>query len=660
MGVVSAHDGGVTALHDKYRPDIDGLRAVAVGLVVAFHAFPGIVPRGFVGVDVFFVISGFLISTMIFRDVEAGTFSIGSFYSRRIRRLFPALAVVLAAVYIAGWRLLLPSEFAQLGKHVAGGAGFSANLLLWTEAGYFDAAGESKPLLHLWSLGIEEQFYLLWPVVLRLLWRPRLNLLIGTIVVAVVSYYVNVANVRLHGDAVFYLPVTRFWELLGGAVVGYLNLRATDRLRRFLASLAGGVKHVLYDRQSTIAPEQVLRSLGSVAGLSCIVIALIATVKYFPGKFALLPVLGTALVIAAGPDALPNRLLRMRGLVWIGKISYPLYLWHWPLLCFARIQWPVAGASLAARLALIAGSVVLAWLTYRFVEQPVRYSSHHRTAKIAILVAAMTGILVAGAVTWWFDGVPARFPSAIREFASIKPGFPVSYRYRQCLLSQEQEPSAFADCPVVLRSAPRQQTILLWGDSYGAHLTIGLQHNVPATTAIVQRTAAGCPPILGLDRAKTPQCRAVNASIIASLPEIKPDVVILAASWLHYDWQGLDRTIAALRDAGTSHIVLVGMVPFWNQPLPRILNDHFEADPLHRVPARLRDGIDLRLGPLDLLMAAFAEQHSVRYASPLQILCNDEGCLTRLGDTGELLMSWDTGHLLDAASIYLVERFVLP
>lgn len=656
---MSDRDGGVTAPHDKYRPDIDGLRAVAVGLVVAFHAFPGIVPRGFIGVDVFFVISGFLISTMIFRDVEAGTFSIGSFYSRRIRRLFPALTVVLATVYVAGWLLLLPSEFAQLGRHVAGGSGFGANLLLWTETGYFDAAGESKPLLHLWSLGIEEQFYLLWPLILRLLWRPRLNLLTGTIVIAVVSFYLNVANVRLHGDAVFYLPVTRFWELLGGAVVGYLNLRATDRLRRFLARLGGGVQHVLYDRQSAIVPEQVLRNLGSVVGLACIVIALVATVKYFPGTFALLPVLGTALVIAAGPDALPNRLLRMRGLVWVGKISYPLYLWHWPVLCFARIGWSGAGSSLPARLALIAGSVVLAWLTYRFVERPVRYSSHHRTAKIVILVAAMAGILVTGVTTWWFDGFPARFPPAIREFASIKPEFPASYRYRQCLLAQEQEPSAFADCPVILRSAPRQQTILLWGDSYGGHLASGLQHSVPATTAIVQRTAVGCPPILGFDRAKTPLCRAVNASVIASLPQIKPDLVILAGSWLHYDWQGLDRTIAALRGAGISNIVLVGSVPFWNQALPRILTDHFEADPSHRVPTRLRDGIDLRLGPLDLLMAAFAKQRGVRYVSPLRILCNDEGCLTRLGDTPETLTAWDTGHLLDAASIYLVEHFGL-
>lgn len=653
-------DNSAAASQDRYRPDIDGLRAIAVGLVVVFHAFPGVLPHGFVGVDIFFVISGFLISTMIFRQVEAGTFSIGRFYARRVRRLFPALVVVLAAVCIAGWRLLLPGELAQLGKHVAGGAGFGANLLLWAETGYFDAAGESKPLLHLWSLGIEEQFYLLWPVLLRLLWRPRFNLLTGAILIAGASCYFNVIHVRLHADAVFYLPATRLWELLGGAVVGYLNLRATERSSRFLGRLGHGLKHVLYDRRSTIPSDQVLRSFLSIVGMSCIGIALVAPMKHFPGWFALWPVLGAALIIAAGPDALANRLLRMRGFVWVGRISYPLYLWHWPVLCFARIGWPVEGASVAARLALVAASVVLAWLTYRFIEAPVRYSDRHQAAKMASLIVSMIVLLLLGIATWWFEGFPARFPPVIRELASIKSEFPSSYRYRQCFLGQEQEPSTFAGCPVILRSAPRQQTILLWGDSYAAHLMMGVQRTAPATAAIVQRTAAGCPPIPGLDLPDFPLCRAVNASVVASLPEIKPDLVILSGNWLRHDWQGLGRTIEVLRAAGVSRIALVGIVPRWDRPLPRLLSEHVLADPLHRVPTRLQGGLDLRVHTLDLLMAAFARQQSVSYVSPLRILCNDDGCLTRLGEAGGTPVAWDTGHLVDAASIYLFQHVALP
>jgi peptidoglycan/LPS O-acetylase OafA/YrhL len=653
-------DNRVTAPHDNYRPDIDGLRAIAVGVVVVFHAFPGVLPHGFIGVDVFFVISGFLISTMIFRQVEAGTFSISSFYVRRIRRLFPALVVVLAAVYMAGWRLLLPDELAQLGKHVAGGAGFSANLLLWGETGYFDTAAETKPLLHLWSLGIEEQFYLFWPVLLRLLWRPRFNLLTGAIVVASVSFYFNVTHVRLHADAVFYLPGTRLWELLVGAVVGYLNLRATRRPSRLLGRLGQDLKHVIYDRESTIPPEHVLRSFVSIVGMLCIGIALVAPMKHFPGWFALWPVLGAALIIAAGPSALPNRLLSMRPFVWVGRISYPLYLWHWPVLCFARIGWPANGTSAAARLALVAGSVVLAWLTYRFIERPVRYSRRRQTAKMASLIVSMAVLFVLGIATWWFDGFPARFPPVIRELASIKSEFPSSYRYRQCFLSQDQEPSTFTGCPVVLRSAPRQQTILLWGDSYAAHFMMGLQSAVPATAAIVQRTAAGCPPIPGLDLPDVPLCKAVNASVVASLPEIKPDLVILGGNWLRHDWQGLGRTIEVLRAAGVSRIVLVGIVPRWDRPLPRILSEHVLADSLHRVPTRLRDGFDRRVHALDSVMAAFAGQQSVSYVSPIRILCNDDGCLTRLGEAGGTVVAWDTGHLVDAASIYLFQHAALP
>jgi hypothetical protein len=187
-----------------------------------------------------------------------------------------------------------------------------------------------------------------------------------------------------------------------------------------------------------------------------------------------------------------------------------------------------------------------------------------------------------------------------------------------------------------------------------------LQSTVPATAAIVQRTAAGCPPIPGLDLPDFPLCKAVNASVVASLPEIKPDLVILAGNWLRHDWQGLSTTIEALRAAGVSRIVVVGIVPRWIRPLPRILSEHVLADSLHRVPTRLRNGVDLRVHALDLLMAAFARQQSVSYVSPIRILCNDDGCLTRLGDTSATLVSWDTGHLLDAASIYLFQHVALP
>lgn len=204
--------------HPKYRADIDGLRAIAVLSVVIFHAFPKLLVGGFIGVDIFFVISGFLISTIIMGSLEQNSFSFIEFYSRRIKRIFPALLLVLIASFVFGWFMLLADEYKQLGKHIAGGAGFVSNFFFWNESGYFDNAAETKPLLHLWSLGIEEQFYIIWPLLLWLSWKNRFSLLTSTIIVIVISFALNVVKVQSDTTAAFYSPQTRFWELLAGSV----------------------------------------------------------------------------------------------------------------------------------------------------------------------------------------------------------------------------------------------------------------------------------------------------------------------------------------------------------------------------------------------------------------------------------------------------------
>jgi peptidoglycan/LPS O-acetylase OafA/YrhL len=223
-GQVRSSDIRGMSVQSKYRADIDGLRALAVLSVVGFHAFPSVIGSGFVGVDIFFVISGYLISTIIFENLERGSFSFLDFYARRIRRIFPALILVLLVCYALGWTALLADEFKQLGKHIAGGAGFASNLVLRNESGYFDNAASTKPLLHLWSLGIEEQFYLIWPLLLWLAARLRLNFFICLVGLAAVSFGLNVRKVGSDAVAAFYTPQTRFWELMIGATLAYLML----------------------------------------------------------------------------------------------------------------------------------------------------------------------------------------------------------------------------------------------------------------------------------------------------------------------------------------------------------------------------------------------------------------------------------------------------
>ena len=216
----------------SYRPEIDGLRAFAVLSVVAFHAFPSWLKGGFIGVDVFFVISGFLITSHIFENLDKGQFSFTDFFGRRIRRIFPALILVMACSLTFGWFALLADEFAQLGKHIASGAVFIINFILVDEAGYFDNAAETKPMLHLWSLAVEEQFYIVWPLVLWLAWKRKFNLLTITILVILLSFYLNLRFVKSHPIVTFFWPVGRFWELLSGSVLAWLFLHKSDLLGR--------------------------------------------------------------------------------------------------------------------------------------------------------------------------------------------------------------------------------------------------------------------------------------------------------------------------------------------------------------------------------------------------------------------------------------------
>ncbi|MGV2101735.1 acyltransferase family protein [Rhizobium sp. 21-4511-3d] len=363
------------AMQHNYRPDIDGLRAVAVLSVVIFHAFPTWLPGGLVGVDIFFVISGYLISGHILQQLHDNKFSIFDFYSRRIRRIFPALILVLLFCLAVGAVALSAADNRELGEHVAGGAGFVANLLFWFEVGSTKDGGISNPLLHLWSLGVEEQFYIVWPLAAWIAWRRGMSVIKTIAAVALVSMIFNLVIVYIDRTTAFYLPVTRFWELLAGAALAELE-RSHGGLSRPAANLA------------------------AIAGIVLLVLsfALIREKQAFPGIIAAAPVLGAVLVIAAGRTAaLKTLIFSNRIAVAIGLISYPLYLWHWPLLSFGYIIGHDTPAK-EVRFGLLAASVVLAGLTYMIIEKPIRFGRFRKSAVAVPLFAIMTFI---GAAGYW-------------------------------------------------------------------------------------------------------------------------------------------------------------------------------------------------------------------------------------------------------------------
>lgn len=378
----------------NYRSDIDGLRGIAVLFVLTFHGFAKFLPGGFIGVDIFFVISGYLITSILFNDLIKNRFSISRFYARRIKRIFPALIVVLGTTCILGWFLLYPGEIKNLGKHVVGGAVFISNILLWKETGYFNSAAEFKPLLHLWSLGIEEQFYLFFPVALWFADKKGFALPRFLAILLTISFGFSIFYTLTNSQAAFFLPVTRLWELLVGCI-----LAAIERERNRLSTKS------LNNPESATAFVSVTgkRKLVFWNTISCLGIALIFYGAFcinkgdaFPGWWALMPTIGTALVIAAGKNSLVNQLiLGNKLLVSVGLISYPLYLWHWPLLYFGRIMFP-DGMSNLTIVAILAASGLLATLTYFYIESPVRFGNIFREKKVFVLGTCMTAIMVFG------------------------------------------------------------------------------------------------------------------------------------------------------------------------------------------------------------------------------------------------------------------------
>jgi peptidoglycan/LPS O-acetylase OafA/YrhL len=414
--------------HPIYRPDIDGLRAIAVLTVVAYHAFPHWLRGGFIGVDIFFAISGFLISTIIFQNLERGTFSFADFYSRRVRRIFPALIAVFAACFAFGWYVLLPHEFKQLGQHIAGGAAFISNFLLWQESGYFDNLSDTKPLLHLWSLGIEEQFYILWPLLLWAAHKLKLNSLVLILTIGALSFSLNIYQVRANEIATFYSPQTRIWELLIGAGLAYLLLYPPQQMQKALLRV-----------QAVVSPKA-LSNLCASAGLFAIVVGLLLIMRgrHFPGVWPLLPAGGAALIILAGSQAWINRqILANPLLVWVGLISYPLYLWHWPLLSFARIVEAETPSVLTRSFAIVL-SIALAWVTYRLIEKPFRFGKHG-VFKTGLLLALMATIGFAGYYTYAKDGLKFRGPQIAGPEAGNDGGYPVK-ALEECGLSEEDKP----------------------------------------------------------------------------------------------------------------------------------------------------------------------------------------------------------------------------
>jgi peptidoglycan/LPS O-acetylase OafA/YrhL len=715
----------VARINSRVRGDIEGLRALAVVSVVVYHAFPLTLSGGFAGVDIFFVISGYLIGMGLLLDIQAGRFSIREFYGRRARRIFPALLVMLISIWVIGWRAFSAPEFSALGKQIAAAALFANNILLWFQSGYFDAAAIDKPLLHLWSLGIEEQFYLLVPVILwvstsrtkgSIRWVARLGAL---------SLLTTIFVSNLEYAATFYLLHTRFWELAAGVVLAQAELHASTRSqesrgsasRRYIREIlffsiaiiilallqfglasaqsgsdaflnfcgsalilgvgvAGAFLADLYARRDAwnrfrswaLQHRVRLAAAGSVLGILLIGISFVAFSSIaWPGALTLFPVLGAACVIAAGPASRPNKILGLKPLAFIGGISYPLYLWHWPAIVIWRLLNPDSGVVGMA--VPITASLLLAWLTKVFVEEPIRFGKlgWARLGRPPLwpVVSGLAATGLLGVFVLESAGLPARFPPqlrAIAEWTEVNPD--INWRIGRCYFYTNTNSEFAPECTPAKRSGV--PLALLWGDSHAAHLYPGLANiQTRMDLDIAQWTAAGCPPTIKPLFSENRFCPQRRAVAISKVKQINPDLVLLGGAWERYQelrspdevLRLVAETIRYLKDNRIHRIVVFGPGPMWSTSLPVDLFRYMIKTSSDQIPERL-GRVPETIWQLDTAMAALAENANVQYVSVLHEFCDLSGCLT-VGDRSlqrpDLLFR-DRDHLTVTGSRMLIEK----
>jgi peptidoglycan/LPS O-acetylase OafA/YrhL len=624
-----------------YRPDIDGLRALAIVLVVAYHYFG--LPGGYVGVDVFFVISGYLITGIVLFDLDARRFSFLDFYARRFRRILPPVLVVIASSLVVGWMCLLPFDVRELAKEAGASAVYALNFLLWHESGYFDASAVTKPLLHLWSLAVEEQFYLVWPAFLLVANWCRRRADLGILGILIASLLVNLISIQDDQAAAFYSPLARLWELAAGGLLVQL-----ERTNNATGARTNAATH----------SSNVLRGGLSVLGLALILSAatLYNSDLRFPGYLAVPPVLGAALILAGGPRAWLNRaMLAWRPLVHVGRRSYSLYLWHWPVLVLGGLIVTEPHFKYLKEVWLMV-SCLLAWGTYYWWEMPIRripMNVGNAWKFLTLGVGASVGIALIGFLVE--TGTLARASDAgliTRHYQRPQEGCTFTGPALQA------DTAIFAPCEIV--RFPGRPVVVLVGDSHAKALYSGLKPYLDARRInLIEYTATGCGP-LSVQGAQS-SCAATYEYVLRKIQSYRPDLVIVCANFLRYSYrvsggygQFIVQRMAQLQGAGPQSVLLIGQMPIWGNTLPWILNQEYLRLG-QAAPIRMFTGLVPESLKIDDSMGTASAKLGVPYYSLKEQLCNAQGCLVRVGNQlPEDLIVFDDGHLTVSGAHYLL------
>jgi peptidoglycan/LPS O-acetylase OafA/YrhL len=613
----------------QYRADVDGLRALAVMPVILFHAGLTFVSGGFVGVDIFFVVSGFVIAQTLKKDLEARRFSILTFYERRARRILPALTVVLVATYIVALCVVPPIFFGPFADSLTHAAVFVSNLYFWNDAGYFSSDSPFRPLLHTWSLAIEEQYYLVAPVLLFLIFRFLRRSWIRTLApLGAASLLLSIYASAAYPLANFFSLSTRAWELLLGMV---LALRPPPPI-------------------SSKAWGEALAIIGLV--FIAVPVVVYSDRTPFPGLAALPPCLGAAILIHAGSGTRPSlvsRTLARRPVVTIGLLSYSLYLVHWPLVVFTRF---VLMRSLVPVeiLAVMFTTFAIAAMLYVLVEKPLRRVSASRSL---VLTIALVAIVITACIGQRGGGLNRRLhedilntPYSIDTYESVER----EWRQGPCLLVGDPDPQDWKQNACV-RAGGTGEPVLLWGDSFAAHYAPGLEH-VSVNSPVLQYTAQGCPPILAYHAGTLPNCHSFNQNALAVIKSAHITRALLAASWSEYDRKAIqliDSTVEELRRLGVE-ITLIGQSPaFFMDPALMAARLGAAQEPNAFAP------LAIDAAELNLVLRTRVEAAGGRFIDPMPFLCPSDPCPIRIAGKN---LYMDYGHFTLAGSAYAARGYL--
>jgi peptidoglycan/LPS O-acetylase OafA/YrhL len=627
----------------KYRADIDGLRAVAVLSVMAFHMELAHFTGGFVGVDVFFVISGYLISAIVFSEISDGTYSITSFYERRIRRIFPALFAMLVLFSACTLIYIFPSEMVNYAKSLLAATLSVSNFYFWQHSGYFDSP-TSNPLLHTWSLAVEEQFYILFPIYLwavRRFYPKRLRLSVGLLVVA--SLFASAIVVHFNRATAFYMPYTRAWELLTGTVLA-LNVlpRLSSTWVRNCAALLGIV----------------------MIGYSVLTYT---PTTLFPGLSALAPCGGAALIIYAGEagSTLVGRALSWRPVVFFGLISYSLYLWHWPVILLHKtgllLSMTMMPAGFVERLAPrhydyiveVAVSVFLAFLSWKFVENPFRAGRLRLSGRPLFLMAGgtATACIMFSVFAISSSGIQGRMSPDAERIASYHSSFRQSFRMGSCFLTPEFSMKDF-DFTKCMHVEIDRKNYLILGDSHAATIWPGVASAL-APSNVLQANVSACRPILR--QSATTTChQMMNYVFDDFLIHNKIDGLLLQARWETRDVDGLTETIKWANQHNVQ-VILLGTYPEYDAPLPRLLGYSIAWNEPN-YPSRHRLTEPPKMDALLQQMAASVWH--VPYVSLYKALCQDETCAEYADSAHNIPLLTDTDHFTEPGSVYAMKMAI--